>query len=105
MYLLMVLAAAVFFTVGGIYMKLSHGLSHLTPSLLVYLFFCAGASLQTLAMRKSDLGVTYILVLGLEAVLALLFGVWLFKEHYSFLKLLGISLIVAGIAFLRSSNS
>ncbi|HEY9597596.1 MAG TPA: SMR family transporter [Cyanophyceae cyanobacterium] len=105
MYLLMVLAAAVFFSVGGIYMKLSQGLSHLTPSLLVYVFFCVGASLQTLAMRKSDLGVTYILVLGLEAVLALLFGVILFKEHYSLFKLLGISLIVAGIAFLRSSNS
>lgn len=105
MYLLMVLSAAAFFTVGGIYMKLSQGLSLLTPSVLVYFFFCAGASLQTLAMRKSDLGATYILVLGLEAVLALLFGVWLFKEHYSFLKLLGISLIVTGIAFLRTSNS
>jgi multidrug transporter EmrE-like cation transporter len=105
MYLLMVLAAAVFFTVGGIFMKLSQGLSLLTPSLLVYVFFCTGASLQTLAMRKSDLGVTYILVLGLEAVLALLFGVFIFKEHYSFLKLLGVSLIVAGIIFLRSSNN
>jgi multidrug transporter EmrE-like cation transporter len=105
MYLLMVLSAAALFTVGGIYMKLSQGLSLLTPSVLVYFFFCAGASLQTLAMRKSELGATYILVLGLEAVLALLFGVWLFKEHYSFLKLLGIGLIVTGIAFLRTSNS
>lgn len=105
MYLLMVLAAAVSFTVGGIFMKLSQGLSYLTPSLLVYVFFCTGASLQTLAMRKSDLGVTYILVLGLEAVLALLFGVFIFKEHYSLLKLLGVSLIVAGIIFLRTSNS
>ncbi len=105
MYVLMVLAAAVAFTVGGIFMKFSHGLSYLTPSLLVYIFFCIGASLQTLAMRKSDLGVTYILVLGLEAVLALLFGVFIFKENYSFLKLLGVSLIVTGIIFLRTSNS
>ena len=105
MYLLMVLAAAVSFTVGGIYMKLSQGLSHLTPSLLVYVFFCTGASLQTLAMRKSELGVTYIFVLGLEAVLALLFGVFLFKESYSLLKLLGVGLIVTGIIFLRANNS
>jgi small multidrug resistance pump/quaternary ammonium compound-resistance protein SugE len=101
----MVLAAAAFFTVGGIFMKLSQGLSYLTPSLLVYFFFCAGASLQTLAMRNSDLGVTYIFVLGVEAILALLFGVLFFKENYSFLKLLGISLIVTGIIFLRTSNS
>jgi small multidrug resistance pump len=105
MYLLMVLAAAVSFTVGGIFMKFSQGLSYLTPSLLVYFFFCIGASLQTLATNKSDLGVTYILVLGLEAVLALLFGIFIFKEHYSFLKLLGVSLIVTGIIFLRTSNS
>ncbi|HEY9609684.1 DMT family transporter [Allocoleopsis sp.] len=105
MYLLMVLAAAVFFTVGGIFMKLSQGLSFLTPSLLVYVFFCTGASLQTLAMHKSELGVTYILVLGLEAVLALLFGIFIFKEHYSLLKLLGVSLIVVGIIFLRTSNN
>ncbi len=101
MYLLMVLAAAAFFTVGGIYMKLSQGLSYLTPSLLVYVFFCAGASLQTLAMRKSDLGGTYIFVLGAEAILALLFGIVFFRENYSFLKLLGVSLIVTGIIFLR----
>lgn len=103
MYLLMVVAAAAFFTVGGIYMKLSQGLSHLTPSLLVYLFFCAGASLQTLAMHKSELGSTYILVLGLESVLALLFGILFFKENYSLFKLLGVSLIVTGIIFLRTN--
>jgi small multidrug resistance pump/quaternary ammonium compound-resistance protein SugE len=105
MYLLMVLAAAIFFTVGGIYMKLSEGLSQLVPSLLVYLFFLAGASSQTLAMHKSDLGGTYIFVLDLESVLALLFGVLIFKENYSFLKLLGVSLIVAGIIFLRSGDT
>lgn len=102
MYLLMVLAAAMFFTVGGIYMKLSEGLSHLTPTLLIYLFFCAGASLQTLAMQKSELAGTYIFVLGLESVLVLLFGIIFFQETYSFLKLFGIGLIVTGITFLRT---
>lgn len=105
MYLLMVLAAAVSFTVGGIFMKFSQGLSYLIPSLLVYFFFCTGASLQTLATGKSDLGGTYIFVLGLEAILALLFGVLLFKENYSFLKLLGVSLVVTGIIFLRTTNT
>jgi small multidrug resistance pump/quaternary ammonium compound-resistance protein SugE len=99
------MSAAVFFTVGGIYMKLSQGLTNLTPSLLVYLFFCAGASFQTLATNKSELGATYILVLGLESILALLFGVVFFQENYSFVKLLGVSLIVAGIVFLRANNS
>jgi small multidrug resistance pump/quaternary ammonium compound-resistance protein SugE len=56
-------------------------------------------------MQKGDLGVTYIFLLGLESVLALLFGVLIFKENYSFLKLFGVSLIVAGMIFLRASES
>lgn len=105
MYLILVLIAAISFTVGGIYMKFAAGLSQLIPSLLVYLCFIVGASLQTLAMQKSSLSVTYILVLGLESVLALLFGILIFKENYSFLKLFGVSLTVAGIILLRASES
>lgn len=55
-------------------------------------------------MQNSNLGVTYIFVLGLESILALLSGVLIFKEKYSFLKLLGVSLIVAGVIFLHTSN-
>ena len=103
MYFVLVLIAAISFTVGGIYMKLAAGLSQLIPSLLVYLFFIIGASLQTLAMHESELGVTYVFVLGLESVLALLSGVLLFKENYSFFKLLGVSLIIAGFILLHAS--
>lgn len=56
MYLVLVLIAAVAYSLGGIYMKLSAGLSQLLPSLFVYLFFAAGASMQTLAMDKKGKG-------------------------------------------------
>jgi multidrug transporter EmrE-like cation transporter len=102
MYFIVVLLAAISFTIGGIYMKFSQGLTELIPSLLVYFFFILGASLQALAMRDTSLGMTYVIVLGCEAVLALLFGVLLFKENYSLFKLLGVSLIVTGITFLRA---
>jgi multidrug transporter EmrE-like cation transporter len=102
MYFIVVLLAAISFTIGGIYMKFSQGLTELIPTLLVYFFFILGASLQALAMRDTSLGMTYVIVLGCEAVLALLFGVLLFKENYSLFKLLGVSLIVTGITFLRA---
>lgn len=101
----MITAAAVLYTIGGVYMKFSAGFTHLVPSLFVYLCFIAGASLQNVAMRQADLGVTYIFVLGMESVLALLFGILLFKESYSLLRLVGISLIVAGMIFLRSGDA
>ena len=101
MALLLVLMAAVSFTVGGICMKLSAGLTQLVPSLLVYVFFAAGASLQALAMQKSDLSITYLLVLGLESVLALLFGIFLFKEASSYAKYFGTALIVTGMVIVH----
>lgn len=101
MYSLLVLIAALAFTVGGIYMKLSAGLTQLVPSLLVYICFAVGASLQTLAMRKTDLGVTYLVVLGLESVLAFLFSTFLFKEASSAAKYFGLTLLVAGMILLH----
>ena len=103
MYLLLAIMAALSFTVGGVFMNYSAGLTRLAPSLLVYLFFAIGASLQTLAMRASELGATYILVLGLEATLALAFGALFFNEGCSLQKLFGAALVIAGIILLRQS--
>ncbi|MBV9469667.1 MAG: hypothetical protein JO316_06395 [Abitibacteriaceae bacterium] len=104
MYFIAALLAAVCFTLGGICMKLSQGLTRLWPSLLVFVCFLIGAGLQTVAMRKSQLSVTYILVLGLEAVLALLFGVFIFKESWTVSRTLGLLLIIVGIILLRAES-
>jgi multidrug transporter EmrE-like cation transporter len=85
-------------------MKLSEGLSRLAPALGVGLLFLAGAGLQTLAMNRSDLAVTYLVVLGLEAVLAFTFGVVIFGEACSPARIAGVALVAAGIASLRFSG-
>jgi multidrug transporter EmrE-like cation transporter len=104
MYLFLAVMAALLFTIGGVFMNHSAGLTRLAPSLLVYLFFAAGASLQTLAMRTAGLGMTYVLVLGLEAVLSIAFGALFFKEGCSLQKLFGAATVVAGIIILRQSE-
>jgi len=101
MYSVLVLIAAVAFTVGGIYMKLSAGLTQLVPSLLIYICFAVGASLQTLAMRQSELGVTYLVVLGLESVLAFLFSIFIFNEASSLTKYFGLTFLVVGMILLH----
>ena len=98
---LLVLGAALLFTTGGVFMKLSEGVTRLGPSLLMALCFVVGAILQALAMRGGDLGVVYVIVLGVEAVLAMLFGWLFFSEHLSFWKVSGAVMIVLGIVTLR----
>lgn len=99
----LVVAAALLYTVGGYCMKLSQGFAVVAPSIGVFACFCAGAALQTLAMRTEPMTVTYVVVLGLEAVVAYLLGAVLLHEPTSAAKLAGVTLVVAGIALLRAS--
>jgi multidrug transporter EmrE-like cation transporter len=101
MYIVWVLAAAVFFTAGGVAMKASAGMTRPTPTLLFFLLFLVGALFQALALRHAELGVAYVVVLGLEAVLAVALGILLFSERVSPLKCVGVLTVVFGIALLH----
>jgi small multidrug resistance pump len=103
MTLLLSLCAAASYTFGGVCMKLSEGFTRPLPSIALFMLFLLGASLQTLVTQKSELAISYIVVLGLEAVLALAFGIFIFKEGLSAFKIIGFLLIVSGVGFLRSA--
>lgn len=104
MYLALTIGAALAYTVGAICMKLSEGMARLGPTLLVYLLFATGATFQIVAMRRSSLGVAYLLVLGLEALLAFGFGVYIFRESPSATKLVGVAAVLGGILLLHSGD-
>src|SRR5262249_9988647 len=84
--------AAISFKVGGYYMKASSGLTKFRPTMLVFIFFIAGASLQTIAMRGQQMVITYVIVLGLEAISAYSLGVFFLKEGNSLARLAGVAL-------------
>jgi multidrug transporter EmrE-like cation transporter len=105
MYPSMAIGAALAYTVGGVCMNLSQGMTRIGPTLLVYLLFAGGATLQILAMRRSSLGVAYLLVLGLESLLAFSFGVLFFRESLSVAKLTGLAAITAGIVLLHLGDN
>jgi small multidrug resistance pump/quaternary ammonium compound-resistance protein SugE len=93
--------AAVLFSAGGVCMKLSAGLTRLPATLALFALFAGGAALNALAMAGRDLGVVYIIVLGLEAVLTFAAGAFFFQEAVTPLRLAGVALVVAGIACLK----
>jgi len=103
MSLLMLCAAALAYTVGGVFMKLSNG-SRLDLILLAIVIVVPGIIVQTFAMRHVELGAAYMVVLGLEVALALLFSVLLFHEVYSPVKVSALALIVAGIVLLQVAD-
>ncbi|HEX8821850.1 MAG TPA: SMR family transporter [Archangium sp.] len=93
--------ASLCFAVGGTFMKLSEGVTRPLPTLAFLVLFLLGALLQAFAMRRADLGVAYIAVLGLEAALTLVFSVTLFREGLSPARVLAVALILAGVVLLR----
>jgi multidrug transporter EmrE-like cation transporter len=96
--------AAFSFSIGGYFMKLSAGLTHLRPTLLVFGCFSLGACFQTVAMRGEEMALTYVIILGLEAITAFLLSVFLLNEGSSVHKLVGIGLVLLGIVFLRAGK-
>jgi multidrug transporter EmrE-like cation transporter len=101
MTLVIAIAAALAYTIGGVFMKLSRGFSILIPTLLVYYCFAVGVSIQTHLTTMSKLGLSYVLVLGLESILAMVFGAVIFKESYSWPALFGVVLIISGVAIVQ----
>lgn len=99
--ILLLTGAALAFASGGVAMKFSVGLTRPWPSVLVFGLFCAGAGMQSLAMRSSEMGTTYLAVLGLEAVLAFGLGIWVFSESVTTARVAAVVLILSGILLLK----
>ncbi len=85
-------------------MKLSEGMTHLVPTVAFIVLFLLGAVMQTFALEKTQLSVTYVIVLGIEAVTAFLLGIFMLGEHTTPFKLGGTVLILFGIIALRLSE-
>jgi small multidrug resistance pump/quaternary ammonium compound-resistance protein SugE len=99
--LVLLVLSSVCFAGGGIFMKLSEGASRLLPTLAFLALFVIGALVLAVALRRGELGVMYIAVLGLEAALTLVFSIGFFHESFSPTRVLAVLLILAGVALLR----
>ena len=93
--------AAALYVAGGVFMKHSAGLTRWLPTLALVALFGAGALIQAWAMKQESLGSSYVVVLGLEALLAVIAGYFLFAEQLNARMLGGVALVVAGILLLR----
>jgi len=93
--------AAALYVAGGVLMKYSQGLTRLLPSVALVAVFGAGALVQAWAMKREALGPSYVIVLGLEALLAVIAGSIIFAEEVTVKTFCGVMLVVLGIAVLR----
>ena len=95
------IAASFAYAGGAVFMKASHAFTRPWPSVLIYVCFGLGATLQCWAMKYQEIGSGYTIVLGLEAVAAIAMGILFFREPITLARLLGIALVLGGVVLLK----
>ena len=99
------LSIAIFFEIcGTVSMRLSEGLTRLTPSLLIFAFYAVSFSLNAFVVRVLGLSVVYAVWSGVGTVATAAIGVWYFKEPATALKLSSIGLVVIGVLGVHASS-
>jgi multidrug transporter EmrE-like cation transporter len=101
MTLFLAFSSALFYIVATYVMKQWSSLGSLTAVTLIIVTLGAAAICEILALRQERLGHIYVLILGIECVLVMVCTWYLLRESYAAHELLGLILIVAGIALVQ----
>ncbi|NPC91839.1 multidrug efflux SMR transporter [Bacillus sp. WMMC1349] len=96
--------AILFETAGTISMKLSNGFSKLFPSILLLVFYVASLIFLTLTLKTMDISIAYAVWSGMGIVFISIIGFLYFNESISLLKVVAITLIIAGVVMLNTIN-
>jgi len=95
------LTAAACFTGGGLLTKPAAGVSRIIPTVAMFGLFVIGAALLAVAVRRDgEIGPAYLIVVGLETVLAFALGFALYDEQLTAFSLATVVLVMSGTAIL-----
>ncbi|WP_243388049.1 DMT family transporter [Bacillus kexueae] len=90
---------------GTISMKLSEGLTRLVPSMGIFIFYGSCFAIFALVVKKIELSVAYAIWSGVGTMLVFVVGVLIFKESFSWMKLVSVILIIMGVIGLKYSSA
>jgi multidrug transporter EmrE-like cation transporter len=89
------------FSVGGAFMGVSDGFTKFWPSLVVASCFVFGSVFLARAVNRGGLSTTFVVGLGIEAVISVGIGLALLGEHLTASQTAGIAIILVGLATLK----
>ena len=89
------------FSVGGAFMRLSDGFTKFWPSVIIAACFVLGAGLLARAVNRGGLSTTYVVGLGIEAVISVAIGLALLGERLTVAQTAGFAIILLGLVTLK----
>jgi small multidrug resistance pump len=96
--------AIVFEVAGTTCMKLAHGFTQTTPSILMFACYAVAFTCNTFATKTLDISITYAVWSGVGTVVTAAIGILYFREPGTALKLVCITFIVIGVLGLHSAS-
>ncbi|MEE4253805.1 MAG: multidrug efflux SMR transporter [Desulfuromusa sp.] len=90
---------------GTTSMKISHGFTKMVPSILMIVFYLASLAVLTMVLKKLEVSIAYAVWSGLGTALITVIGIFYFHESATFLKMISILLIIAGVVGLNLSGA
>lgn len=90
--------------IGTLSMKHSSVSGDITGLLVMYFMIASSYILLAMAVKKVALGVAYALWEGIGVIFITAFSVLLFNESLSPMKIIGLALLIAGIALIKSGT-
>jgi|SRR5699024_4867286 len=91
--------------IGVTFLNYSEGLSKLYPTMIAIIFYLTSILFYMWNTRGKEVGVVGALFAGIGTVIVLLVGLLLFDEKISFIKLLGVILIIMGSVRLSKTSA
>jgi quaternary ammonium compound-resistance protein SugE len=101
----LVVVAGLLETGFAIFLKQSHGLTRVAPTVLFIIFALGSFGLLTLALRRLEVGSAYAVWTGIGAAGTAIAGMIWLSESVSAMKVASIILVVAGVIGLQLSGT
>ena len=89
------------FSIGGAFMRLSDGFTRFWPSAAIAVCFVVGAIFLTRAVNRGGLSTTFVIGLGVEAVISVGIGLALLGERLTGAQTAGIAIVLVGLVTLE----
>ncbi len=101
MHWIFLLIAGLFEISWAVGLKFSHGFTQIIPSVLTVIGMVASFYFLALALKSLPLGTAYAIWTGIGTLGTVIFGIILFKEPVTAMRLVCIALILSGITGLK----
>ncbi len=105
MHWMYLLIAGIFEISWAVGLKFSHGFSQIIPSIITVVCMILSFYFLALALKNLPLGTAYAIWTGIGTIGTVIFGILLFKEPVTAMRIVCIALIISGITGLKLITS